>query len=94
MVQAKKNKVYPLVYMLVTLALTLLVATATIERVYSAMIIVKNQLHNRMGDEWMNGSLVVYIKKDIFSNIDNEVIMQRYQCMKTRKEQLSYNVKK
>ena len=33
-------------------------------------------------------SLVVYIKKNIFNEIDNEVIMKRFQNMKTRKEQL------
>jgi len=33
-------------------------------------------------------SLVVYIKKNIFNEIDNEVIMKRFQQMKTRREQL------
>jgi hypothetical protein len=33
-------------------------------------------------------SLVVYIKKNIFNEIDNEVIMKRFQNMKTRREQL------
>jgi len=41
-----------------------------------------------MGDKWMNDSLVVYIKKDIFDNIDNEVIMKQFQNIKTQKEQL------
>jgi hypothetical protein len=41
-----------------------------------------------MGDKWMNDSLVVYIEKDIFDKIDNEVIMKRFQNIKTRKEQL------
>ena len=42
MVEMKKNISYPLVYSLVTLALILLVATATIEKVFSAMNIIKN----------------------------------------------------
>jgi len=41
-----------------------------------------------MRDKLMNGSLVVYIEKDIFDKIDNEVIMKRFQNIKTRKEQL------
>ena len=41
-VEMKKNVSYPLVYSLVTLALILLVAIATIERVFSAMNIIKN----------------------------------------------------
>jgi hypothetical protein len=47
----KKDNVYPLVYLLVTLALILLVATATIERGFSTMNIVKNRLRNRMKDQ-------------------------------------------
>ncbi|ESR60034.1 hypothetical protein CICLE_v10017601mg [Citrus x clementina] len=88
MVETKRHNVYPLVYLLITLALTLPVATASVERAFSAMNILKNRLRNRMGEQWMNDSLVVYIEKDLFNNIDNEVVMQRYQCMKTRKGQL------
>ena len=88
MVETGRNKVYPLVYLLLTLALILPVATATVERVFSAMNIVKNRLRNRMGDEWMKNSLIVYIEKDIFDCIDNETIMQNFQTMKTRRGQL------
>ena len=42
MVEMKKNILYPLVYSLVTLALILLVATATIERAFSTINIIKN----------------------------------------------------
>ncbi|XP_026420678.1 uncharacterized protein LOC113316747 [Papaver somniferum] len=61
MVETKKDIAYPLVYFLLTLALLLPVATATVERVFSAMKIVKNRLRNRMGDEWMNE---VHIRPD------------------------------
>ena len=46
MVETKKNVVYPLVYLLVSLALTLPVAIATVERAFSAMKIVKNRLRS------------------------------------------------
>ncbi|XP_021827657.1 zinc finger MYM-type protein 1-like [Prunus avium] len=88
MVETNKDKIYPLVYLLLTLALILSVATASVERVFSAMNIVKNRLRNRMGDLWMNDSLVAYIEKDIFNSIDDEVVMQRFQNMKTRRGQL------
>ena len=42
MVEMKKNVSYPLVYSLLTLTLILLVATATVKRVFSAMNIIKN----------------------------------------------------
>ena len=40
MVEMKKNISYPLAYSLVTLTLILLVATATVERSFSAMNII------------------------------------------------------
>nr|XP_027083508.1 uncharacterized protein LOC113705799 [Coffea arabica] len=64
------------------------IATASVERVFSAMNIVKTDLRNKMGDEWMNDCLVVYIEKDIFATIENEQILQRFQRMKTRRMQL------
>jgi ABC-type siderophore export system fused ATPase/permease subunit len=76
-VKTKKNLIFP-VYMLIKLSLLLLVATATVERVFSVMHIVKSKLRNRMRDKWMNDSLVVNIEKDIFDKIDNEVIMKRF----------------
>ncbi|XP_042380278.1 uncharacterized protein LOC121972698 [Zingiber officinale] len=57
MVETGKNTVFSLVYRLIKLALVLPVATASVERVFSAMKIIKTDLRNRMGDEWMNDSL-------------------------------------
>ena len=74
----KKNISYLLVYSLVTLVLILPVATAIVERAFSAMNIIKNQLRNRIGDQWMNDCLVIYIEKDIFKTIECEEIMQRF----------------
>ena len=83
MVKTKKNKVYPLIYQLVTLSLILPIATATIERVFSTMNFVKNRLPNRMGYQWLNDKLVVYIEKDVFVYIDNEIVIRCFQNMKT-----------
>ncbi|KAJ0964830.1 hypothetical protein J5N97_025968 [Dioscorea zingiberensis] len=88
LVETKKHIVYPLVYLLVKLALILSVSTASVERVFSAMKIVKNRLRNRMGDSWMNDCLITYIEKEIFCSIDNEKILHHFQTMKTRREQL------
>ena len=88
MVETRKIDVHPLVYRLITLALILPVAIATVERVFSAMNIVKNRLRNRIGEEWMSDSLVVYIEKEFSDRVTNEDIMQRFQKMKTRRHQL------
>ena len=84
MIEMKKNVSYPLIYLLVTLALFLLVATITVERTFSALNVIKNWLRNQIGDQWMNDCLITYIKKDIFKTIKCEEIMQRFQNMKNR----------
>ena len=89
LVATEKHLAFPLVYRLIELALVLPVATASVERVFSAMKTVKTDLRNRMGDEWMNDSLVVYAEKEIFSTIENESILQYFQQMESRRIQLS-----
>lgn len=88
MVKSKRNLTYPLVYKLFILALILPVATATVERAFSGMKIVKNRLRNRMCDQWLNDSLVVYIEKDVFNNLSDDVVMNYFQKMKNRRGQL------
>ena len=43
------------------LALILPAATTIIERDFSTMNIIKNQLRNRIGEQWMNDCLEKYI---------------------------------
>jgi hypothetical protein len=87
--ESLKHQAFPLVYRLIELALILPVATASVERVFSAMNIVKTKLRNKMGDQWMNECLVVYIERDAFMSIDDEPILQRFQNMDNRRYQLS-----
>ncbi|XP_039121406.1 uncharacterized protein LOC120258120 [Dioscorea cayenensis subsp. rotundata] len=71
MVETSKSAIFPLIYFLIELTLVLTVVTASVEREFSAMNVVKTDLRNKMIDEWMNDSLVVYIEKEIFATIDN-----------------------
>lgn len=57
------------------------IVTTTVERSFFAMEVVKNITHNEMEDEWMNYCLVTYIKRDMFDNIDNELIIQHFSTM-------------
>ncbi|CAN6559431.1 unnamed protein product [Malus baccata var. baccata] len=88
LVKTGRSESYMLVYKLLTLALVLPVATASVERVFSAMKIVKTPLRNKMGDQWLSDSMLVYIEKDVFAFIDNEPIMRRFHDMKPRRQQL------
>ncbi|PKU76255.1 hypothetical protein MA16_Dca015575 [Dendrobium catenatum] len=83
-VKVKKDRVYPLIYRIITLALTLSVVTATVKRVFSAMKIIKHRLRNRMSDDWLNNYLVPYIENDAFDLIPNEVVMQHYHKMQNK----------
>ena len=77
-----------MVYLFMKLALILTMATATVERCFYAMNIIKNIIQNCMGDEWLNDCLVTYIEIDIFDSIDNEKIIENFQSMKIHREQL------
>ena len=49
-VKMKEDVLFPLVYSLVTLVLILPITTTIVERAFSALNIIKNRLHNRIGD--------------------------------------------
>lgn len=66
MVKKRKDGIYPLVYKLMKLTLTLPIATASVERVFSTMNIVKSKLCNKIGDQWMNDCLLTYIEQELF----------------------------
>ncbi|CAN6690707.1 unnamed protein product [Malus baccata var. baccata] len=88
LVKIGRCETYMLVYKLLTLALVLPVATVLVERAFSAMKIVKTPLHNKMGDQWFSDSMVVYIERDVFTFIDNELLMQHFHDMKPHRQQL------
>ncbi|CAH9080550.1 unnamed protein product [Cuscuta epithymum] len=81
MVELTIHKSFHLVNRLIELALVLPVATATVERAFSVMNIIKTDLRNKMGDDYLTDCLVCYIERDIFQAIDNEAIMQHFQNM-------------
>jgi hypothetical protein len=85
MVNTKMHTSYKLVYRLIELILILPVATASVERIFSALNIIKTYLRNKMGDEWLNDLMICYNEKEIFKKIDNEKIKKRFQEMKKRR---------
>ncbi|XP_050207304.1 uncharacterized protein LOC126656743 [Mercurialis annua] len=91
LVETEKHIIYPLVYRLIELALVLPVATASVERAFSAMNNIKTDLRNKMGNEFLSDCMSCLIEKQIFVKIDNEPILQRFQAMQTRRIQLPRN---
>ncbi|XP_070677913.1 uncharacterized protein [Malus domestica] len=88
LVKTRMCESYMLVYKLLTLPLVLLVATASVKKAFSTMKIVKTPLRNKMGDQWLSDSIVVYIERDVFAFIDNKTIIRRFHDMKPRRQQL------
>jgi hypothetical protein len=85
MVDTRKHLSYPLVYRLLKLALTLPVATATVERCFYAMKIVKSALRNKIGDGFLSFSLICYIEKEQLDTISNQIIVDRFHKMQGRR---------
>ena len=84
MIFKKKDILYSLIYLLIKLVLTLPIATATVESCFSAMNIIKTKLWNRIDDHWMNNTLITYIDNDVFDNVSNMALIQRFQNIKSR----------
>ena len=82
MVELNRHTMFPLVYRLIELALLLPVATASVERAFSAMKIIKTELRNKMSDGWLNDLMVVYIEREIFKGIDLQSIKKAFEVKK------------
>jgi len=85
MVKSGKHVDLHLVYRLIELALILPVATASVERAFSAMNIIKSELRNKMADDGLNHRMVSYIERDIFTTIEDIKILRHYQDMRNRR---------
>jgi len=85
MVKTDRHTYFPLVYRLIELVLILPVATATVERAFSAMNIIKTDRRNKMNDDWMNNSMICYIELDLFASIEDDKILKHFQGLRNRK---------
>ena len=65
LVKTGKVSMYSMVDRLLRLVITLPVSTATTERGFSAMKLIKTRLRNKTGDDFLRHYMVVYIEKDI-----------------------------
>ncbi|XP_070031523.1 uncharacterized protein [Nicotiana tomentosiformis] len=75
-------------YSLVKLTLILPVATATVERAFSSMKYIKDELRSNIGDAFLNDCLVCYFEKEVFANVTNDAIIDHFQSMRTRRVQV------
>jgi hypothetical protein len=85
LVKIEKSTIYQLVFRVVVLLLTLLVSTATIERVFSIMNIVKTKFRNKIEDEFLTDSLMLYIEREIAATFSIHSIIDDFQDMKEQR---------
>ena len=84
MLKVKRNMVsrYDIVYKLLKLVLVLPVATAGVERIFSAMNTIKNKLRSKMGHDFLNNCLTTFIEREFFLQAKDEDIINYFQAMK------------
>ncbi|GMY39380.1 TTF-type domain-containing protein [Fagus crenata] len=88
LVETGKVSIYFLIDRLVRLVLTLPVSTATTERAFSAMKLVKTTLRNKMEDGFLADCLVIYIERELARNIDSNSIINDFYSIKNRRAPL------
>ncbi|KAL4639681.1 hypothetical protein ACB092_03G235900 [Castanea dentata] len=85
MVRTRKSEIYPLICRVVKLVLTLPVSTATTERAFSAMNVIKTDLRNKMEDEFLLDAMMLFIERDIAATISTDSIIDDFEDLKRRR---------
>jgi hypothetical protein len=83
LVRIEKSTIYQLVFQAIVLLLTLSVSTVTTEGAFSVMKIVKTRLHNKIEDEFLMDSLMLYIEREIAATFSIDLIIDDFRNMKT-----------
>ena len=79
---------YNLIDRLIRLVLTLPVSTATVERSFSAMKLIKTALRNKMEEEFLADSMMIHIERELIEDIETDLIIDEFYFMKNRRVQL------
>ena len=72
-------------YRLLKLTLVLPVATASVKMCFSAMKLSKNDLRNRIGDDFLNDALICSVEKEALVNVKIENVIECYGKMGKQK---------
>ena len=70
---------------LIRLVLTLPASTATTERAFSAMKLVKTRLRSKMEDEFLRNCLITYIEKEIAIQFATDKLIDDFDAIQTRR---------
>ncbi|XP_073219458.1 uncharacterized protein [Cicer arietinum] len=85
LIATKKTQNFYLIDRLLRLIMTLPVSTATTERSFSAMKIIKSRLRNKMEDDFLADTMTIYIEREIAASITSESIIDDFKLIKERR---------
>ncbi|KAK3212857.1 hypothetical protein Dsin_017563 [Dipteronia sinensis] len=78
LVESRRSGHFFLIDRLIRLVLTLPVSTATTERAFSAMNLLKTPLRSKMENDFLANCLVVYIEREFADSIDMDSIIDEF----------------
>jgi hypothetical protein len=85
LVRTEKSTIYQIVFRVVVLLLIFLVSTISTKRAFSTMNIVKTKLRNKIEDEFLTNSLMLYIEREITVTFSTDSIIDDFRDMKEQK---------
>lgn len=88
LVETGRHTIYNLIDRLLRLLITLPVSTASAERAFSSMKIIKTRLRNKMEDDYLANNLLVNIEGGILETYTHEDVIADFRSKKDRKADL------
>uniref|UniRef100_A0ACD5V0I4 Uncharacterized protein n=1 Tax=Avena sativa TaxID=4498 RepID=A0ACD5V0I4_AVESA len=88
LVETGRDAIYNLIVRLLQLLVTLPVCTASAERAFSSLKIIKTRLRNKMADENLANNLVVHIEREIAEKYNFEAVLTEFKRKGDRKADL------
>ncbi|XP_049410429.1 uncharacterized protein LOC125873566 [Solanum stenotomum] len=80
-VQKKLHLTWPLIYLLLKLSLILPVADASVERSFSFVKKIKNEMRKKIDEDFFNDCLVCYIENEVFESVSDAAIVNQFHGM-------------
>jgi hypothetical protein len=84
LVETGRHNIYNLIERLLRLLITLPVSTASAERAFSSMKIIKTRLRNKMEDEYLANNLLVHIEGDLLEDYNYDDVISDFKSIKNR----------
>jgi hypothetical protein len=85
LVDMGRHRVFHLFHRLLHLLLTVLVSTASAERTFSSLKIIKTRLRNKMEDNFLANNMLVHIEAEVMKDYNYKDIIDDFNDMKKKK---------